>query len=190
MRRNGDDDLDDVRASRPVEHSPILRRDASDAMEPSYDPCMIRYEIGDVVNGTLELVRRLGNGGFGSVYVARDLINDQEVAVKLLEPGRTSGLDQLRREVGPLRKLNHPNIVKVRSQGLTSNEIWYIEMELVQGETLEARVSRAGPLRGVELLDLGTQLLEALVIIHPDEDRLAELGKRDELSIYEAPRDR
>src|SRR5438067_10466293 len=94
-----------------------------------------------------EITAHLGSGGMGDVYQATDLKLKRSVAIKLL-PGAVSSdperLSRFRREAQVLASLNHPNIAHI--YGLEeSGEQGCIVMELVEGETLLARIRR-GPL--------------------------------------------
>ncbi len=89
--------------------------------------------------GRYELVRRLGAGGMGVVYEARDPQLDRPVAVKMLRPERTTdsieGHERLHREARALAKLSHPNVVQIHEVG-EHEGITYVVMELVRGQTL------------------------------------------------------
>ena len=86
--------------------------------------------------GYYEILERLGSGGMGEVYRARDLRLGREVAVKILADG--TGRDQVSRfekEARLASSLNHPNIVTIYDIDCTSPTP-YIAMELVPGQTL------------------------------------------------------
>jgi eukaryotic-like serine/threonine-protein kinase len=94
-----------------------------------------------------EIVGQLGSGGMGEVYQATDSKLGRSVAIKVLPTAFGSDADRLsrfRREAHVLASLNHPNIAHV--YGLEeSGEMHCIVMELVEGETLQARIER-GPM--------------------------------------------
>src|SRR6187455_2987456 len=91
-----------------------------------------------------QITAHLGSGGFGDVYQATDSKLGRSVAIKLLPAAFASDPDRLsrfRREAQLLASLNHPNIAHI--YGLEeSGETRCIVMELVEGETLQARIKR------------------------------------------------
>jgi serine/threonine protein kinase len=177
--------LDPLVVHVATQAEPRLRTHSPGTAWVLYVEVVVVYGVGDVIDGYLELIRPLSSGGFGTVFVARDLIDNTEVAVKFLDGGRAISIDQIRREVHPLRQLDHPNIVKVRGLGLTAEAVWFIVMELVSGQSLRELVESQGPMSADSLLDLGAQLLAALTVLHPDEDRIAELRSRDEMTEHD-----
>jgi tetratricopeptide (TPR) repeat protein/predicted Ser/Thr protein kinase len=106
------------------------------------------------------VLRRLGAGGMGIVYLAHDPELDREVAVKVL---RKSDDRRLMREAEALAKLTHPNVVQVFAVGATGERA-FIVMELVRGQTLDAwQRAHRGTRR---LLDIYLQVGEGLVAAH------------------------
>ena len=113
-------------------------------------------------------VSPLGSGGFGTVYLAEDTWIDKKVALKVAH--RQQGLDfgELLREPRLLASLNHPNIVSV----LTAEKedgIFFIVMEYVPGETLEAIIIREGALDVTRALDYTCQICNALDHAHAQD---------------------
>src|SRR5262245_59023901 len=114
-----------------------------------------------------EVLARIGAGGMGEVYRARDLRLDREVAIKILPSGMTSGPEQrerLQREARMLAALNHPNIVTVYSVEEEA-ETHFVTMELLEGETLDAIVAK-GSVPEELFIDLALQLLDAMRAAH------------------------
>src|SRR5688572_25060920 len=100
--------------------------------------------------GKYRIVEPLGSGGFGTVYLAEDTWIDKRVALKV--PHRQNlDFGELLREPRLLASLNHPNIVTVITAEKQDN-VFFIVMEYVPGETLEAIIVDRGA------LDLGTAL--------------------------------
>jgi serine/threonine protein kinase len=113
--------------------------------------------IGTVLGGKYRLVKRLSEGGMGSVWVAHHEALDTEVAVKILH--RTArdptSAERFHREARAAAKLGHPAIVRVLDYGHSDSGDPYIVMERLRGEDLRTRISRAGqlpPLAAVRLL--------------------------------------
>src|SRR4029077_21146628 len=114
-----------------------------------------------------EITSHLGSGGMGDVYQATDSKLGRRVAIKLLPAAFASDperLSRFRREAQLLASLNHPNIAHI--YGLEeSGETRCIVMELAEGETLKARITRrAIPLE--EALPIAKQIVEALEEAH------------------------
>src|SRR3954468_10294827 len=118
--------------------------------------------------GTYQILAKLGAGGMGEVYRARDTKLHREVAIKVL-PGLFSSdqdaLARLEREARILAAFNHPNIATVygleEQPGLTA-----IVMELVEGEALDARVQAKRKLPVEEPITIARQLVDALDAAH------------------------
>jgi len=118
--------------------------------------------------GSYEVIDRLGTGGMGEVYRARDVRLGRMVALKVLRQGADPELlHRLDREARAASALNHPNIVQIYDVGEAAGQegAHYVVMELVEGETLRQRLAQ-GPLLLSELLDLASQLTDGLAKAH------------------------
>lgn len=117
--------------------------------------------------GPYEVVDRLGAGGMGEVYRARDLRLQRSVALKILPEAVARDDDRIARfmrEAQTLAAVNHPNIAAI--YGIEdSGPVQAIAMELVEGEDLSQRIGR-GPLPLDEALPIARQLAEALEAAH------------------------
>lgn len=114
------------------------------------------------------LVERLGAGGMGEVYLAEDDTLGRRVAVKILLQAHTRDDDRLRRfkqEAKAASALNHPNILTIHDVGEAEGQ-HFIVTEFVEGETLGARLGRAGALKPAEALEIATQAASALGAAH------------------------
>ncbi|HET9950874.1 MAG TPA: protein kinase, partial [Candidatus Eisenbacteria bacterium] len=113
------------------------------------------------------IVEKIGAGGMGQVYRARDLRLDRDVAIKILPPEATrdrTAAERFLREARASSALHHPNVVAI--YGLEEIDgAPAIVMEHVAGETLAAIVSR-GPLPFARLLEIGAQIADALESAH------------------------
>ncbi|MDO0910877.1 serine/threonine-protein kinase [Streptomyces sp. DT2A-34] len=122
---------------------------------------------GDVVDGRFELVERLGSGGMGTVWRARDTVLHREVALKAVRSDPdTVGLvrERVLREARALARLSHPHVVTVH-QIIDADPHPWIVMELVPGVSLQRRLDD-GPLTPLEAARLGRQVLAALRAAH------------------------
>ena len=114
-----------------------------------------------------QVIERLGQGGMGVVYKARDTLLDRFVALKVLPPDSSLDPDRRRRflqEAKAASALNHPGIVSVYDV-LTVDGQDVLVMELVEGETLEALLARRRPAPG-ESLGLAARIADALARAH------------------------
>ncbi len=120
---------------------------------------------GSVV-GRFELVRELGRGGFGVVGEARDRELGRSVALKAVRPGARADLreERLLREAEAAARLSHPNIVTVFDLGRVEQGP-YLVLELLRGETLEARLSK-GPLPVRDALRIAAEVASAAAHAH------------------------
>jgi hypothetical protein len=115
--------------------------------------------------GVYQIVAKLGEGGMGEVYRARDTRLARDVAIKVLPQAFAADPERLarfEREARTLAALNHPNIAHVH--GITDSPIALV-MELVDGEDLSARIAR-GPLPIEDAVAIARQLVDALEAAH------------------------
>jgi serine/threonine-protein kinase len=117
--------------------------------------------------GPYKILEPLGAGGMGEVYLAEDTRLGRKAAIKVLPQhlaGEPERLQRFEREAKLLASLNHPNIAAI--YGLEgSGETSFIAMELVDGETVAARIAR-GPIGLKEALGLARQIADALEAAH------------------------
>lgn len=117
--------------------------------------------------GPYEVISRIGAGGMGEVFRARDTRLDRSVAIKVLpaEFASNSSLKQrFEREARTISQLNHPHICTLHDVG-SHEGVEYLVMELIEGETLADRIGR-GPLPLHDVLEYGAQIAEALHVAH------------------------
>src|SRR3954454_6100924 len=101
-----------------------------------------------VLNGRYELHARIARGGMAEVFLARDVLLDRAVAIKVLFPEFATDpafVERFRREAQSAANLNHPNIVGVYDWGRSDNT-YFMAMEYVQGRTLADILRANGPL--------------------------------------------
>lgn len=115
-----------------------------------------------------ELVRLLGAGGMGEVWLATDLRLGRKVAVKLLPAALTSDPARVARfehEARAASSLNHPSVCTIHTLGHTPDGQRFIAMELVEGQSLRQRMA-PGALPRAEVLSIGVQIAAALTASH------------------------
>jgi serine/threonine protein kinase len=114
--------------------------------------------------GKYKILSTIGSGGFGTVYLAEDTWIDKKVALKV---PHKQGVDfgELLREPRLLASLNHPNIVTILTAEKQEN-VFFIVMEFVPGETLETIIAREGPLDVARALDYTCQISNAVDHAH------------------------
>src|SRR5947208_1795738 len=114
--------------------------------------------------GKYKILATIGSGGFGTVYLADDTWIDKKVALKV---PHKQGVDfgELLREPRLLASLNHPNIVAILTAEKQDN-VFFIVMEFVPGETLESIIARQGALDLARALDYTCQISNAVDHAH------------------------
>ncbi|HXG64331.1 MAG TPA: protein kinase [Blastocatellia bacterium] len=113
------------------------------------------------------IIRKLGAGGMGEVYLAEDTRLDRKVALKVLPAKSIKEEERLRRffqEARAASALNHPNIITIYDIG-QADGIHFIATEFVDGQTLRQRMA-GGKLKLREILDIAIQIAEALSAAH------------------------
>ncbi|MBI1318764.1 MAG: protein kinase [Candidatus Hydrogenedens sp.] len=118
--------------------------------------------------GAYEILDTVGHGGMGVVYRAYDRNLGRAVALKILRDelrGEAKVAARFQREAEACGRLDHPNIVHVYSVGMVEN-IPFIAMEFVEGETLACRMRREGLIDWREALRIGAQVADALGAAH------------------------
>ncbi|SVA48546.1 uncharacterized protein METZ01_LOCUS101400, partial [marine metagenome] len=117
--------------------------------------------------GVYEVTAKIGEGGMGEVYQARDTTLDRDVALKVLPEAFTADPDRLarfQREAKVLASLNHPNVGGI--YGLESaGDAQALVLELIEGPTLADRITE-GPIPVDEALEIATQIAAALEAAH------------------------
>jgi serine/threonine protein kinase len=123
--------------------------------------------IGEVLDGH-EILRPLGAGGMGEVYLARSAGGTLR-ALKIVRADQELGSQvggRFRREVLTLNKLRHPNIIQILDAGRAPNGALYLGMEYVAGPDLQSAIDRNGPYPVQDALAILMQLASALAYAH------------------------
>ncbi|WML43658.1 Stk1 family PASTA domain-containing Ser/Thr kinase [Neobacillus sp. PS3-40] len=124
--------------------------------------------IGKRINGRYKILDMIGGGGMANVYLAHDMILDRDVAVKMLRLDLTNDEEFIRRfhrEAQSATSLTHPNIVNIYDVG-EENDLYYIVMEYVNGQTLKQYIQQYSPLRVEETIGIMRQLTSAIANAH------------------------
>jgi hypothetical protein len=119
--------------------------------------------------GPYRLIRRLGAGGMGEVYLAEHALLQRPCALKLIRPeqsGDAHFLSRFEREVQSMAALTHPNTVRIFDYGLTADGTFYYAMEYLPGLSLQELVAQYGPLPPGRAVYLLRQVCEALREAH------------------------
>ncbi|HZQ22018.1 MAG TPA: protein kinase [Terriglobales bacterium] len=118
--------------------------------------------------GHYRIVEQIGAGGMGVVFRAHDQKLERDVAIKVL-PARNlideSSRSRFHKEALALAKLSHPNVAMAFEFG-QEGEIDFLVTEYIPGQTLDAKLSGAGPLPQKDVVDLGIQLAKGLEAAH------------------------
>ena len=111
--------------------------------------------------------REIGSGGMATVYLARDLKHDRDVAVKVLRPELAAmlGMNRFLNEIRISARLDHPHILTLIDSGSTSGFLYYV-MPFVRGESLRDKLKREGQLGLDEALEVARQITSALDYAH------------------------
>ncbi|MFF9219989.1 serine/threonine-protein kinase [Streptomyces viridosporus] len=127
---------------------------------------------GRIIAGRYRLLAKLGHGGMGTVWRAKDETVDREVAVKeprvpdhLPERERSNAFERMRREARAAARLDHPAVVNVHDVAVVDGRPWIV-MELVQGRSLGAVLQEEGTLSAREAARVGLEVLGALEAAH------------------------
>ncbi|MFI5553277.1 serine/threonine-protein kinase [Streptomyces sp. NPDC051738] len=145
---------------------PAPSRPATPAQPPEPDP-----GTGRLIAGRYRLLAKLGHGGMGTVWRAKDETVDREVAVKeprvpdhLPERERAKAFERMRREARAAARLDHPAVVNVHDVAVVDGRPWIV-MELVQGRSMGSALQE-GTLGAREAARIGLDVLGALEAAH------------------------
>ncbi|MCE9621330.1 MAG: Stk1 family PASTA domain-containing Ser/Thr kinase [Actinomycetia bacterium] len=121
-----------------------------------------------VLNDRYQLEQRIGRGGMADVFLARDLLLDRPVAIKVLFPEFAvdpNFVERFRREAQSAAGLNHPNIVSVYDWGQYSNT-YFMAMEYVQGRTLADILRANGSINSQQAAEIAGEVAAAIGFAH------------------------
>ena len=127
-------------------------------------------EPGQIFEGKYRIVRELGRGGFGVIYLAHQTGMDRNVALKILRPDvgdhDPNARARFLREIKIISKLRHPNTVTIHDYGKAANGTIYMVLEYVEGTTLKQLLHRRGAIPVMKALGLARQIARSLDEAH------------------------
>ncbi len=124
--------------------------------------------IGKRISGRYKILEVIGGGGMANVYLARDMILEREVAMKVLRFDFSNDdefIKRFRREAQSTTSLAHPNIVSIYDVG-EEDGIYYIVMEYVEGQTLKQYIQQFSPVNPRRAVHIMTQIVSAIQHAH------------------------
>ncbi|MEI3606685.1 Stk1 family PASTA domain-containing Ser/Thr kinase [Pseudogracilibacillus sp. SE30717A] len=123
---------------------------------------------GHLLSERYRIKRTIGGGGMANVYLARDIILNRDVAIKVLRlefANDPEFIERFDREAQAATSLSHPNIVNIYDVG-EENHILYMVMEYIDGLTLKEYIIQNGPLEVHESIEIMKQLTDAITHAH------------------------
>ncbi|HET7632378.1 MAG TPA: protein kinase [Gemmatimonadaceae bacterium] len=111
--------------------------------------------------------RELGQGGMATVYLARDLKHDRDVAIKMLKPELAAvlGAERFVQEIKTTAALSHPHILPLFDSGVADGQLYYV-MPYIQGETIRDKLNRETQFGVDEAVKIATEVADALDYAH------------------------
>ena len=150
----------------PAEECPVCRSVTAAGEPPACacGPAPVATEVPKLLAGKFRLTRRLGAGGMGVVYLARDLRLERDVAIKILTESSAVRLVGLKPEAWAMSTVTHPGVAQIHGV-----EFWrgrpFLIVEFLAGGTLEDRL-RDGPIAPAEAVSVAARLADALAALH------------------------
>nr|HEX4315518.1 serine/threonine-protein kinase [Kofleriaceae bacterium] len=126
-------------------------------------------KTGDVIEGRYRILKVLGEGGMGTVFLAEHTLIKRRVAIKILHAELATDGDVIERFMNEARAagtLGHPNIVESTDMGFTGNHVPYIVFEYLEGSLLTDEIYRVGGMPVRRAMKIATQIASALHAAH------------------------
>lgn len=124
--------------------------------------------VGKVI-GSCVITEKIGQGGMGSIYLARHTNLNKQVVIKILPPKaaqKKKNLDRFVREAQAAARIEHPNIVQVHTVDKAPEGLYYISMQYVKGKNLNELITAKGRYEWREALRLMTEVARGLRVAH------------------------
>src|SRR5690242_11969433 len=124
---------------------------------------------GEIVEGRYRILRLLGEGGMGTVFLAEHALIKRRVAIKILHQDLATDGDVIERFMNEARAagtLGHPNIVESTDMGFTANRVPYIVFEYLEGTLLTDEIYRVQGMPVRRVVKIAAQIASALAAAH------------------------
>lgn len=125
--------------------------------------------VGSVIAERYHIMKKLGEGGMGQVYLAEHVKMGRKSAVKVMNPGMVKDVDAIarfNREAANASRINHPNVCGIYDFGETPEGIIYLAMEFIEGQSLTSLIASQGALPPMRAAEITRQTAEALGVAH------------------------
>jgi len=125
--------------------------------------------LGQTIAGRYRVLRKVGAGGMGTVYLAEHVRIGRPCALKIMNPalkGDSEALSRFGREAAQASRITHPNVAAIYDFGEAEDGTVYLAMEYAEGESLAALIKRTGPVPAERAGALMGQVLDALAAAH------------------------
>ena len=125
--------------------------------------------IGTVIAERYHIIKKLGEGGMGQVYLAEHVKMGRKSAVKVMNPGMVTNVDAIsrfNREAQNASRINHPNVAGIYDFGETPDGLVFLAMEFIEGEPLTEIIKQHGALPPMRASEITRQAAEGLSVAH------------------------
>ena len=125
--------------------------------------------VGTIIADRYNVIKKLGEGGMGTVYLAEHVKMGRKSAVKVMNPNMVNDADAIsrfNREAANASRINHANVAAVYDFGETSDGLIYLAMEFIEGPALTKVIEEAGALNPMRAAEITRQAAEALSVAH------------------------
>ena len=125
--------------------------------------------VGSIIAERYHVLKKLGEGGMGQVYLAEHVKMGRKSAVKVMNPGMVNDADAIsrfNREAANASRINHPNVAGIYDFGETAEGLIYLAMEFIEGESLTSLVEKNGALPPLRAADIAKQAADGLQVAH------------------------
>ena len=125
--------------------------------------------VGSIIAERYHVLKKLGEGGMGQVYLAEHVKMGRKSAVKVMNPGMVNDADAIsrfNREAANASRINHPNVAGIYDFGETAEGLIYLAMEFIEGESLTSLVEKEGALAPTRAANIAKQAADGLQVAH------------------------